>query len=392
MSSAVDTWAVRAGDGRAHVAVGRAAHRGLRKAGIPLATSFSDANVVVLGAGNVGGHLLSIIESQRPGLFNRTGLGLRVVGVATRRRSAFQASGLPSARQRPVSGGPSVFELIDRVAALPHPILVDCTASTEMETVYLHAFERGVSVVTANKLPLTLPFARARRLAEAATPRCAVFAYETTVGADLPILGPIADRLASGDVITRIVGSLSGTLGFLAWKTSTGTPLVHAVREARALGYCEPDPAEDLSGRDVARKALILGRELGLDLDLEDVDLEPFVPAEVLARAASSGLESALEEASPAFGERSRALAADGYVLRYLAVIDPAAPARVKVGPVAVDASHPAAPLRGTEALVAVSSERAAGVPLVVRGPGAGGAATASGLYAEIVRAARRAA
>jgi len=266
-------------------------------------------------------------------------------------------------------------------------VLVDCTASDEMDRLYTRALARGFDVVTANKNPFVVdPERHAAIFAAARASGRRVF-YETTVGADLPVLAPIADRIRSGDAILLVEGSLSGTLGFLADGISRGENLAAAVEDARARGFTEPDPSEDLSGRDVARKALILARELGLRATLDEVELEPFVPASTLVRAKEIGLEAALAEAAPLFAARADRLRKEGQVIRYLAQVQPKSHTPIRVGPVVVDMAHPAAQLRGTEAFVAIHSERAGDVTIVVRGPGAGGAATASGVLADIMRA-----
>ncbi|MCI0574101.1 MAG: hypothetical protein L0Y66_25480, partial [Myxococcaceae bacterium] len=188
---------------------------------------------------------------------------------------------------------------------------------------------------------------------------------------------------------------LSGTLGFLCDAVMSGMPLSEAVRQARERGYSEPHPREDLSGTDVRRKALILARELGLSVDLEDVEVEPFVPAAMLAEDSPEAFLSSLERLDTEVDSRVRALKREGKVLRYLARVDPAArvngrPA-VQVGPVAVDREHPAAQLKGAEAFVSFTTERHRAHPLIVRGAGAGGEVTASGVLADVLRVAQAA-
>lgn len=346
------------------------------------------AHLLLLGRGNVGSSLLRILAQRSRAIAERTGVDLRVVAIAGREETTFDPDGLPleAWRERPKSGQ-RLPELIDAVAQLERPVLVDCTASNGMDQSYVSALAKGLDVVTANKNPFVVAPDRYAAVFAAARESGRRVFYETTVGADLPVLAPIADRIRSGDSIPLVEGSLSGTLGFLADAVSRGENLASAVEEARRRGYTEPDPSEDLSGRDVARKALILAREIGLPLTLEDVELEPFVPASTLAHAREIGLEAALAEAAPLFAARTERLRKEGRVIRYLAQIQPKSQTPLRVGPVVVDMQHPASQLRGTEALVAIHSERAGDVTIVVRGPGAGGEATASGVLADVIRA-----
>lgn len=354
-------------------------------------------HLVVLGAGNVGGHLLAQIHGARGAIARDEGLDLRVVAVLTRRAGLVDAGGIDLAaiHRDPPAPLPAAeldpWHVVDAVAHLPRVVLVDCTAASGVESLYVHALRRGVAVVTANKAPLATSLGRWAELARAARSAGLPLGCETTVGADLPVHSAIADRRRSGDHIVRIEGSLSGTLGFLADRIGRGESLSLAVEQARARGFTEPDPAEDLAGRDVARKALILARAIGLEVAPEDVVLEPFVPRDVLDHAARTGdLASSLARIDEPTTERARALASQGKVLRYLATIDPAAPRPVRVGPTEVPLDHPAATLRGTENLVALHTVRCGEVPVVIRGPGAGGAVTASGVLADVMRAARR--
>ena len=206
------------------------------------------------------------------------------------------------------------------------------------------------------------------------------------MGASLPLIETLKNLVRTGDRVRLIEGSLSGTLGFLANELSRGDALSAAVREAHRRGYTEPHPRDDLGGTDAARKAPILARELGLQAELSDIDVEPFVPRDLLLDDDRDALFRALERHDDLFAKGMRQLRSEGKTLRYLARIEAPATAggapSIRVGPVGVGPDHPATHLRGTEAFVAFHTERYAEYPLVVRGAGAGGAVTAAGVLA----------
>jgi aspartokinase/homoserine dehydrogenase 1 len=283
-----------------------------------------------------------------------------------------------------------VEALLPGLARLPNPVLVDCTAADGMEQLYAAAFAHGVHVVAANKKPLTLPLPEARALHATAREHFRAYHYETTVGASLPVIETLKNLVRTGDRVGRIEGSFSGTLGYLCHQLMAGTPLSEAVRTARALGYTEPHPRDDLSGLDVARKALILARELGCALELSDVEVEPLVPRALLDEEDPERFLRALAAQDAAVGAQVAAYRSAGRSLRYLAQLEVRASgtARLRVGPVAVDSEHPAMGLRGAEALVAFFTERYRDYPLIVRGAGAGGAVTAAGVLADVLRVA----
>jgi aspartokinase/homoserine dehydrogenase 1 len=256
-----------------------------------------------------------------------------------------------------------------------------------MEGLYAAAFASGINVVSANKKPLALPQAGHDSLKAAARRHYRVYQYETTVGAALPVIETLKDLVRTGDNIVRVEGAFSGTLGFLCERLAAGEALSSAVRRARELGYTEPNPRDDLSGLDVARKALILAREIGLRLDLPQVALEPLVPASYLGEDDPEKFLASLRDLDAGMAARVADLRRRGCLLRYLARIEPGAPGpKVTVAPVEVDAAHPAATLRGAEAFVAFYTERYGDHPLIVRGAGAGGDVTAAGVLADILR------
>jgi aspartokinase/homoserine dehydrogenase 1 len=280
--------------------------------------------------------------------------------------------------------------LLERLRAkLPVPILVDCTAADGMEATYQRRPSPEASTWwRPTRSRWRIPWAQRQRLLAAAKARHRFYRYETTVGASLPVIETLMNLVRTGDRVDRVEGSLSGTLGYLSNAVTAGVPLSQAVREAQARGYTEPHPRDDLTGTDAARKALILARELGLAVELGDVEVEPFVPKAVLAETELPRFYAALERADVAFAERIAGLAREGQVLRYLARIEPSV-GRVSVGPVAVPLTHPATRLRATEAFVAFSTERYAELPLVVQGAGAGGAVTAAGVLADVLQIAQ---
>ncbi len=351
-----------------------------------------EVNLLVLGCGTVGGELLRQIHEHAGPLAREHGAHVRVAGVATSRRCIFDEHGIAlddwsGALAAAPEEDHDPMAVLDALSRLPVPMLVDCTAAPDMEPLYGAALSRGIHVIAANKKPLTGPIETYRALAATARANHRDFHYETTVGASLPVIETLKDIVRTGDRVSRIEGSFSGTLGYLTNELMAGAPLAGAVRQARELGYTEPNPADDLTGVDVARKALILARELGLAIDLTDVDVEPLVPASVLEAADIEAFFAALESHEPTMRARIDELRAQGHVLRYLARIDVGGDdgTRVRVGPTGVDAAHPASRLRGTEAFVAFTTERHADYPLLVQGAGAGGAVTAAGVLADVL-------
>jgi len=352
----------------------------------------TEVNVLLLGRGTVGGRLLVQLEQTRESLRARHGIATRLFGVVDGHGAHLDPRGLtladlPARSAGPAGPRPSMSELLDQLSRRPVPVLVDCTAADGMETLYVEAFRRGIHVVAANKKPLALAREYRAAVAETARRHHRAWHYETTVGAGLPIIETLKNLVATGDVVERIDGSLSGTLGFLSQEVMAGTPLSVAVRTARDRGYTEPHPRDDLSGLDVARKALILARELGLPLELEDVAVEPFVDASLLTEEDPERFLRSLVSHDAAFAAQVQRLVAAGRTLRYLVQIVPGAEGRkVRVGPVPVEAGHPAVPLRGAEALVAFTTARYRDYPLIVRGAGAGGDVTAAGVLADVLR------
>jgi aspartokinase/homoserine dehydrogenase 1 len=269
-------------------------------------------------------------------------------------------------------------------------VLVDCSAAPGMDKLYRAAFSHSVNVVSANKQPLALPQSERDELLGQARKHFRAYHYETTVGAALPVIETLKNLVRTGDHVITIEGAFSGTLGYLCDQLAKGTALSVAVRTARELGYTEPHPRDDLSGLDVARKAVILARELGLRLDLTDVELKPFVPESFLKENDPEKFMQSLASLDAEVAQRVAASKAQGKLPRYLARITPgAAGSKVTVGPVDVEATHPAAALRGAEAFVAFHTERYKEYPMVVRGAGAGGAVTAAGVLADILRLAQ---
>lgn len=367
-----------------------------------------EVSLLVLGKGTVGGQLLAQIAQQQAKLVDEHWIQLNVVGIADSKRVVFDENGIALAEYKerldvtpPDTAPPELLPLLERLKRLPVPILVDCTAAAGMENLYEEAFSRGIHVVAANKKPLTIAWPAREALMRAAQVNHRAYHYETTVGASLPVIDTLKNLVRTGDRVLLIEGSFSGTLGYLSNELSAGVALSQAVATARDKGYTEPHPRDDLSGLDAARKALILARELGLSLELSDVTVEPFVPEELLREDSLDGFFAALKRHDAVMAARIDGLRKEGKVLRYLATIGPSgdraadsrppASARqerfsVRVGPMGIDLGHPAARLKGSEAFIAFTTERYHDYPLIVQGAGAGGAVTAAGVLADILK------
>jgi homoserine O-acetyltransferase/O-succinyltransferase len=353
-----------------------------------------EVSLLVLGAGKVGGELLDQIARQRATLERDYDVALRVVGLADSHRLLLDEAGVDLARWRErleaapevgPFGWPGGEGVLDRLGRAALPVLVDVTAADGMERVYAEAFRRGIHVVAANKRPLVVPLAEREALFAARRLAHREYRYATTVGASLPVIDTLTGLVRTGDRVRVVEGSLSGTLGFVTSELMKGFALSVVVRWARELGYTEADPRDDLSGRDAARKAIILARQLGLAASVGDVRVEPLVPLEALPPGNLQQLYEALRHQDEALTRRCAGLRERGLALRYLARIDlEGERPSLAVGPVEVPLSHRAAGLHGVEAYVSFTTDRHYELPLLVQGAGVGGALTAGGLLSEI--------
>ena len=356
-------------------------------------SSESGASVLLVGTGVVGSALLAIVHATAPPR------GVDLVGLANTRGALLAGPGQPrlspdearSVVAKPQRLDPQTVsdDLLDALATRAQPVLVDATAADDMDELYGRALARGIHVVTANKKPLSAAWTRRERLFDLSRRKPGTkLRYEATVGAGLPVIETLKDLVRTGDRVLRIECALSGTLGFLSNELHAGTPLSRAVAIAKDRGYTEPDPREDLGGTDVARKAVVLARELGSSLELADVDLEPFVLSALLRSSSADDIVRDLERIDAEVAAKIARAKVRGEKLVYLARIETNGDqVRASAGPVTVPLEHPAATLGGSSALVAFTTSRYERDPLVVRGSGAGGAVTAAALVADVLKA-----
>jgi len=344
--------------------------------------------VVLAGRGTVGGALAAQLEAARPRLAEE-GVEIRLAAVAGRQSLALEPRGFASdewRRRVAPCAGESAPAALAALRGLGPLAFVDATAAPEMGNLYLEALRAGVHVVSCNKAPFTRSQREFDAMHEAAQRGGAFLRFEATAGAGLPTLRTLRDLRQSGDTIVEVSGCFSGTLNFLCAGLESGRPFSDLLQEARRLGFTEPDPREDLSGRDVARKALILARLSGGKLEPEQVDCRPLLDADA-GLSVNEFLER-LRDLDPGVKRRVETARASGRVLRYVARASPAA---AGCGPAEVEAHDPLARLSGPENIFVYRTERYR-VPLVVSGPGAGPQVTAGGLFGDLLEGARAAA
>ena len=367
----------------------RDATRALRAVHAGFYLSPHTLSIGLIGPGTVGTALLDQLAAESPRLAREFGLELRLRAVAGSSWMVTSEQGLALGRWRAeLENGRVALDLerlVEHVHAphLPHAVLVDCTASEDVARRYAGWLARGIHVVTPNKKASSLELAYARRLQSARRAGGAHYLYETTVGAGLPVIQTLRDLVQTGDVVHEIEGILSGSLAYLFNRHDGTRPFSAILEEARALGYTEPDPRDDLSGTDFARKLIILGRELGLALELGDVAVESLVPRG-LERGSVEEFLRGMPVHDAAMRARLEAARGRGRVLRYVGRLD--AGGSASVGLVELEPSHPCASIRLTDNLVRFSTRRYRENPLVVQGPGAGPEVTAGGVFAELLR------
>lgn len=358
--------------------------RALRAAHTAFWLSPQTVSIGLIGAGRVGRALLAQLAASRGRLIREAGLDLRVRAVAGSRRMWLGEAGeAPDAIDERANHDCDLDVLARHVQAehLPHALVIDCTAADGIADRYPDWLARGIHVVTPNKHAGAGDLNRWRSIRGAM--QRSHWRYEATVGAGLPIMQTLRDLLDTGDELLAIDGVLSGSLAWLFNAFDGGRPFSQLVAEAQQRGYTEPDPREDLSGMDVARKLVILAREAGRELSLADVEIENLVPP-ALADLPLDALLPALTAIDGDMAARLKQARAKDCVLRHVAQLDREGHARV--GVLAVPRTHAFAGLRLTDNCVQFTTARYCDNPLVVQGPGAGPEVTAAGVFADVLR------
>lgn len=343
-------------------------------------------NLFICGIGTVGGNLIEQLRLQYEQLMNTRRLKLNVVGIATSSKALFCREGidLNNYRQLLEQAEPSNTQhLCEEVIGMNifNSVFVDCTASSEVASIYQTLLEHNVSVVAANKVAASSDYESYLRLKKTALQRGVKFLFETNVGAGLPIIGTINDLRNSGDKILKIEAVLSGTLNFIFNEISENTPFSLTVKRAQEQGYSEPDPRIDLSGKDVVRKLVILTREAGYKIEQEDVEKKLFVPEEMMQGALEQFWQQ-LPSLDAEFESKRKELEKEGKRWRFVACMDHG---KTSVSLQAVNQHHPFYGLEGSNNIVLLTTERYKEYPMLIQGYGAGAGVTAAGVFANIM-------
>ncbi|MEM7612494.1 MAG: bifunctional aspartate kinase/homoserine dehydrogenase I [Pseudomonadota bacterium] len=346
-------------------------------------------SIGVIGPGTVGGALLDQLNSQAERLLQDFNLDLRVRGIASSRRMLLDDKQVDLAEWRDTypnqAGELSLETFVDHIDAdhLPHAVLIDCTADDAIAEMYPQWLARGIHIITPNKKAFSGPMLRYEAMQAAARAGSSRYFYETTVGAALPIVQTLRDLRETGDTVRSVDGIFSGTLAYLFNTYDGTTAFSRIVREARDAGYTEPDPRDDLSGMDVARKLTIAARELGFSLSLDDLPVESLVPVSLRDVSVDEFLAK-LDSSDAQMQERLRQARERGCVLRYIGKLDSQGKASVALMELPTDDAF--ANIALTDNVVRISSDRYANNPLVIQGPGAGPEVTAAGVFADLLR------
>lgn len=353
-------------------------------------TTYKQINLFIVGVGNVGSRLIAQLQQQQSFLQDHLGLQVRVVGLTNSRKMLLNENGidLNTYKENLDTGAKmSLHELINYISEknLRNSIFIDNTANADVAACYDKLLQKSISVVACNKIACSGPYDEYKRLKALAREFTTTFHFETNVGAGLPVIGTLNDLLHSGDEIENIEAVLSGTLNFVFNYYDGTRPFAEVVKQAQDEGYTEPDPRLDLGGTDVMRKILILARESGLKMEMSDITNNSFLPASCMeGDVAAFYVELAKHEG------HFRALYDEafekGQKLKFVAKLDKG---KASVGLQHISKEHDFFHLYGKDNAVRFSTKRYSQQPLVIKGAGAGAEVTASGIFADIMRAAR---
>lgn len=345
-------------------------------------------HIFLAGVGTVGGKLIEKLMAQAEKLMKNDRLLIRIAGVANSKRMALNPQGLNPANIKDLlsegqPSSPGIFAEAIKNLNLSNSVFVDCTASYDIAALYDTMLENNINVVTANKIASSSAYDHYRKLKQTAQDKGIKFHFETNVGAALPIISPINDLIKSGDRIVKLEAVLSGTLNFICNELSAEKPLSKVIAEAKEKGYSEPDPRIDLSGTDVARKILILARESGYKLEMEDIDKTPFVPQEYLDTKDVAEFMEKVKELDAKYERERQEREKKGLALRYVASFENG---KAKIGFKEVDKSDPIYYLEGSNNIVLINSDNYSAHAMQIKGYGAGADVTAAGVFADIIK------
>ena len=344
-------------------------------------------NLFICGVGTVGGSLIEQIASQRKKLMEEHSLKLNVVGIANSRHAIFDREGLDLTNYRQaLSDSPesNILRMRDEIIKMNifNSVFVDCTANSDVASLYSDFLEHNISVVAANKIAASSDYATYSHLKQIARQRNIKFLFETNVGAGLPIINTINDLINSGDKILKIEAVLSGTLNFIFNMLSSEVPLSETVRLAQEKGYSEPDPRIDLSGKDVIRKLVILAREAGYAIEQSDVEANLFIPDELFEGSLENFWER-LPDLDADFETERQKMESEKMRWRFIAKYQDG---KGSVSLCKVNRHHPFYNLEGSNNIVLLTTERYKEYPMLIKGYGAGAGVTAAGVFADIMR------
>ena len=358
---------------------------------------YKQLNIFVTGVGNVGSKLLGQLLQQQPFLQEHLNLQVRVAGIANSRKMLFADNGndisLKQWKEALQHGEPmQLNKFVDTIIQknLRNSVFVDITANADVARIYEQLLSKAISVVACNKIAASSAYAHYSELKLLAKEYNALFLFETNVGAGLPVIGTLNDLRRSGDIVTNIQAVLSGTLNFVFNNYDTTRPFAEVVKQAQDEGYTEPDPRLDLGGTDVMRKILILAREAGEKIEMDDITNNSFLPEECFNGSVDDFYKAMLKHEAH-FKKLYDEAAAKNCKLKFVAELtnSPSGDRRASVGLKHIPADSDFHHLYGKDNIVLFYTQRYPEQPLIVKGAGAGADVTASGVFADIIRVAR---
>jgi aspartokinase/homoserine dehydrogenase 1 len=347
-----------------------------------------ELNVFLMGIGTVGGNLLQQLLKQQERLLREKHLKIKLTGVANSRKMVFNRDGIDITQYKEILDKSDIDSSLqgfaDEIKAMNiyNSVFVDCTASDLVATIYKDILRSNISIVTANKAAASSEYKNYAEIKKIAKQKGVKFLFETNVGAGLPIINTLNDLVNSGDKILKIEAVLSGTLNYIFNTISDDITLSQTIKMAKDEGYSEPDPRIDLSGADVARKVLILARESGYQIEMDEIQINRFIPDSFFEGSLDDFWKN-ISQLDIDFEQKRKRLAAENKRWRFVARFENGI---AEVGLQEVDSKHPFFDLEGSNNLVMYTTERYHQFPMLIKGYGDGASVTAAGVFADLIK------